>query len=100
MASSCGLVGKGALLEKIGMGGGSTVGKRGIQFEGLKYVLGDFVVYIAQASNISGNREFLGVVAEVEYLPLASLSIAAPVLEVQPYTNAHAGIASTMWRLL
>ena len=81
------LTGKGSLLEKLGMQTAAAAFRRGIQFEGVKFVLGDFVLFVAQATNIAGSKEFLGVVAELEYSPLPNFDVAQPVLEVCIFLN-------------
>lgn len=92
-----GLVSKGGLLERLGLqpSGGP---RRGVQFEGSKYTLGDFKLFIGQATNFSGSREFLSVVAEIEYLPLSSTAAAQSVLKagtVCASSDSHAAIASS-----
>lgn len=82
---SSNLVGKGSLLEKLGVQAGSM--RRGIQFEGAKYTLGDFTLFVGQATNMAGSKEFLGVVTEVEYLPLHNVDVAQPMLQVRPHTG-------------
>lgn len=56
--------------------------RRGIRFEGFHFALGDFVLSCAQARSLGGSKQFIGVVAEVEYLPLTSIPVAKPILEV------------------
>ena len=69
------------MLEKLNVQP-ATAFKRGIRFEGLKFALGDFVLSCAQASSLGGSKHFIGVVAEVEYLPTSSITAAKPVLDV------------------
>ena len=76
------MAGKGGMLEKMNIQP-STNFRRGIRFEGLKFTMGDFVLSCAQASSLAGSKQFIGVIAEVEYLPISSLSMARPILEVK-----------------
>ena len=75
------LTGKGGLLEKMNIQASSNF-RRGVRFEGLKYSCGDFVVSCAQASSLGGAKQFIGSVADVEYLPVSDVTVAKPILEV------------------
>ena len=69
-------------MERLGFQASAGGIKRGIRFDGVKYVLGDFALFVAQASSTTGSKDFMGVVAEVEYKPLQSIKKAQPILEV------------------
>lgn len=75
------LSGKGGILEKLGLQA-SAPSRRGIRFEGLKFAMGDFILSCAQATGLGGGKQLLGVVLEVEYLPLLNLTVANPALDV------------------
>ena len=79
-------------MERLGFQASAGGIKRGIRFDGVKYVLGDFALFVAQASSTTGSKEFMGVVAEVEYKPLQSIKKAQPILEVcnlRQLSNPH-----------
>lgn len=80
VTTSTNLAGKGGLLEKMGIQPAANF-RRGIRFEGLKFAAGDFLLSVAQASNLGGSKQFMGVVAEVEYIPVCSIAMAKPILE-------------------
>ena len=69
-------------MERLGFQASAGGIKRGVRFDGVKYVSGDFALFVAQASSTTGSKEFMGVVAEVEYKPLQSIKKAQPILEV------------------
>ena len=60
-------------MERLGFQASAGGIKRGVRFDGVKYVSGDFALFVAQASSTTGSKEFMGVVAEVEYKPLQSI---------------------------
>jgi hypothetical protein len=80
------LSGKGGILEKLGLQA-IAPSRRGIRFEGLKFAMGDFILSCAQATGLGGGKQFLGVVLEVEYLPLLNSTVASPVLDVSSYNQ-------------
>ena len=90
MTTSTNLAGKGGLLEKMGIQPAANF-RRGIRFEGLKFAAGDFLLSVAQASNLGGSKQFMGVVAEVEYIPVCSIAMAKPILEVCLFPNTIQG---------
>ena len=75
------LPGNGGMLEKVGVQPPAHF-RRGIRFEGLKFAMGDFILSCAQASSLGGSKQFIGVIAEVEYTPICSMSMGKPILEV------------------
>ena len=81
MTTGTSLPGKGGMLEKMGVQPPANF-RRGIRFEGMKFAMGDFVLSCAQASSLGGSKQFIGVIAEVEYTPIRSISKAKPILEV------------------
>lgn len=81
------LAGKGGFLEKMNVQPAATF-KRGIKFEGLRFAMGDFLFSCAQASSLGGSKHFIGVVAEVEYLPMSSMAASKPIMEVNPVPMA------------
>jgi len=72
--------GKGSILAKLDLQVIAPA-RRGIRFEGIKFAIGDFILSCAQAMGVGGGKQFLGVVLEVEYLPLPSSTVATPVLD-------------------
>jgi hypothetical protein len=77
------MAGKGGILDKLGLQI-TTPARRGIRFEGVKFAMGDFILSCSQAMGVGGTKQFLGVVLEVEYLPLPNSTVANPVLDVNP----------------
>ena len=81
ITANSGISEKGGLLERLGLQSNATQ-RRGTRFEGIRFSMYDFAAYVAQVTELSGSREFLGILVEVEYLPVQSSVVAAPVLKV------------------
>ena len=57
--------------------------RTGIKFEGIRFSMWDVAMYVAQATDLGGSREFLGIAVEIEYLPVRSQRVAEKVLTVR-----------------